>query len=71
MMSIKDAETLYELLDKFCDATCEKEISCETNQEEILELAGYIAYCVADESSFAEVEDFDEARAEAAKWISQ
>ena len=71
MMSVKDAETLYELLNKFCDATCEKDISCDTTQEEIRELAGYIAYCVADESSFAEVEDFAEARAEAAKWISQ
>ena len=70
MMSIKDAETVYELLNKFCDATCEKDISCDTTREEILELAGYIAYCVADESSFAEVEDFTKAKAEAAKWIS-
>jgi hypothetical protein len=71
MMSIKDAETLYELLNEFCDATCGKDISCENTQEEILELAGYIAYCVADEGSFAEVEDFAEARAEASKWICQ
>ena len=71
MMSIKDAETLYELLNEFCDATCDKDISCDVSQEEILELAGYIAYCVADESSFAEVEDFAEARTEAGKWITQ
>ena len=70
MMSIKDAETLYELLDEFCDATCGRDISCDTAQGEILGLAGYIAYCVADESSFAEVEDFTKAKAEAAKWIS-
>ena len=70
MMTKHDAERLYELLNKFCDATCGKDISCETTQEEILELAGYIAYCVADESSFAEVEDFTEARAEARKWIT-
>ena len=71
MMRKHDAEMLYALLNKFCNATCGKDIDCEMTQGEILELAGYIAYCVADESTFAEVDDFAEARTEASKWISE
>ncbi len=69
MMKKHDAERLYCLLIEFCDATCGKDISCEVIQEEIRELAGYIAYCTADESSFAEADDYANARAEASKWI--
>ena len=65
----KDAEKLYELLNRFCDVTSDKAISCDVHQEEILDLAGYIAYCIADESSFAEDEDFQMAKEEASKWI--
>lgn len=76
-MTRDEANQFFELLMKFYDAIKQYDFeqSCHdvTKRElcfyDIEQLVGYVAYCVADESSFADAGDALIAKKEAAYWI--
>ncbi len=77
-MTRDEANMFLELLMKFHDAisegdfekSCRDAMKREVDFYDIEQLIGYVAYCVADESSFCETDDFLKAKKEASYWIN-
>lgn len=66
-LSEKDSVKLNDLLERFVPLIREKKLSvCSPMVEDV---RSYIAYCLADEGSFADVDDYNAAQAEACKWL--
>ena len=66
-LSEKDSVKLADLLEKFVRLIREKKLSvCSPMVEDV---RGYIAYCLADEGSFADAKEYNAAQVEACKWL--
>ena len=70
-MSRDEANQFLELLMKFYDTIKQYDFSIKREMPfyDIEQLVGYVAYCVADESSFADAGDALIAKKEASYWI--
>lgn len=66
-LSEKDEVKLSDLLERFVHLIREKKLSIKSPMVE--DVRGYIAYCLADEGSFADVESYNAAQVEACKWL--